>query len=304
MGSKRPPGIYVETLIRKSVDEIWKLTQEPHLHERWDLRFDRITYLPRKAPADPQRFLYETRIGFGLSIQGTGESVGERELESGESTSSLKFASDDPKSLIREGSGYWRYVPVEGGLRFLTWYDYQVRFGVFGRIVDRVAFRPLIGWATAWSFDRLRLWAETGQTPESSMSLSIIHAIARTTIALIWIWHGLVPKLLFRQLDERLMLSQAGISLSLLPWIGTAEIAFGFLILSTWRVRQVLMVNGLLMVLATVVVAIKSPQYVIAAFNPVTLNLAVAALSAMGWIVSRGLPSASRCLRRDPRVPS
>jgi hypothetical protein len=31
--------------------------------------------------------------------------------------------------LIREGSGYWRYVPTGNGLRFFTWYDYEVRFG-------------------------------------------------------------------------------------------------------------------------------------------------------------------------------
>jgi hypothetical protein len=52
-------------------------------------------------------------------------------------------------SLIREGSGYWKYVPVPDGVRFLTWYDYEVRFGRLGRAVDAAAFRPLIGWATA-----------------------------------------------------------------------------------------------------------------------------------------------------------
>jgi hypothetical protein len=36
-------------------------------------------------------------------------------------------------------------VPVVGGVRFLTWYDYEVRFGRLGRAVDAVAFRPLIG---------------------------------------------------------------------------------------------------------------------------------------------------------------
>jgi len=299
--NNRQSGIYVEIFMRKSVDEIWALTQEPQLHQRWDLRFDRIEYVPRETTSEPQRFLYETRIGFGLSIKGTGESVGLRELESGESTSSLKFASDDPKSLIRQGSGYWRYVPVEGGLRFLTWYDYEVRFGALGRIVDCLAFRPLIGWATAWSFDRLRLWAETGQPPESSMALTIVHAIARITIAFIWIWHGLVPKLLFSHIDERTMLDQSGVSLSLLPWIGATEIAIGFLVLATWQIRPVLLLNGAVMIVALAVVAVKSPLYIVAAFNPVTLNLAVVALSVIGWFASRNLPSARRCLRKGAK---
>ena len=183
---RKNPGIYVEILIRDDIEAIWRLTQEPDLHQRWDLRFSRIEYLPRTTPDEPQRFLYETRIGFGLSIRGTGESVGTRGAGGGDRTSSLRFASGDPKSLIREGSGYWRYIPTAAGLRFLTWYDYEVRFGLLGRLADRMAFRPVMGWATAWSFDRLRLWAEEGLTPESSMAFSLVHAIARMSIAAIW----------------------------------------------------------------------------------------------------------------------
>jgi hypothetical protein len=32
-------SIYVEILIRCSMDDLWQKTQEPKLHERWDLRF-------------------------------------------------------------------------------------------------------------------------------------------------------------------------------------------------------------------------------------------------------------------------
>ncbi len=59
--------------------------------------------------AEPQRFRYATRIGFGLCVEGAGESVGNRTAE-GQRTSVLKFWSDDPKSLIKEGSGYWKYI--------------------------------------------------------------------------------------------------------------------------------------------------------------------------------------------------
>lgn len=288
--------------MRESIDKIWQLTQIPELHQRWDLRFNRITYLPRPNLAEPQRFLYETRIGFGLSIKGTGESVGHRARDGGDTTSSLKFASTDPKSLIRDGSGYWRYIPVENGLHFLTWYDYEVRFGAFGRLVDRLAFRPLIGWATAWSFDRLRLWAEIGQSPETSMSLALIHAVARFAIAFVWMWHGLVPKLLFAHSDERAMLNQAGVPAGWLPWIGAGEIVIGVLVLFAWRVRPVLVGNGILMILATVAVAVNSPAYLRAAFNPVTLNLSVLALSVVGWIASGSLPSARSCLRVAPQA--
>lgn len=295
------PGIYVEILIQDELEHVWRLTQDPTLHQRWDLRFSQIEYLPRESTAEPQRFLYKTRIGFGLSIEGTGESVGERISASGDSTSSLKFASGDPKSLIREGSGYWRYIPTPAGLRFFTWYDYSVRFGAAGRLVDRLVLRPLMGWATAWSFDRMRLWAEDGLLPETSLSLSVIHAVARIAIAAIWMWHGLIPKLIYRSVDEQTMLAQAGVPLAFLPWLGGIEVLIGLFVLFAWRWRSIFVANIVLMIAATVGVAVSSPIYLRAAFNPVSLNLAVIALSIAGWIASRRLPSARVCLRTAPK---
>jgi uncharacterized membrane protein YphA (DoxX/SURF4 family) len=219
-------------------------------------------------------------------------------------TSSLKFASADPKSLIYEGSGYWRYIPTKSGLRFLTWYDYKVRFGIAGRLADRLVFKPLMGWATAWSFDRLRIWAETGRPPESTLALSLIHAVARLSIATIWIWHGLVPKLLYQQIDERTMLAQAGMPVGLLPWIGVLEILFGALILYGWNWRSIFLANIAFMVLGTVAVALNSPVYLTAAFNPVTLNLAMIALSIVGWLSSATLASSRRCRRLAPKEQS
>lgn len=295
------PGIYVEILIKSDLDRVWQLTQQPDLHEKWDLRFTHIQYLPKADAAEPQRFLYETRIGFGLAIAGTGESVADRSGAQGDITSSLKFASDDAKSLISKGAGYWKYVPTGDGLRFFTWYDYETRWGFLGRLVDRIAFRPMIGWATAWSFDRVRLWAEDEQTPDASMNFFLIHALARVVIAFIWIWHGLIPKLLFRHIDELRMLSQAGLASSFLPWIGAGEILIGLLILCTWRVRSLLLANAAAMVVVTLVVAAQSPSYLKAAFNPVTLNLAVFALATMGWLAAHRLPSARHCLRINPK---
>jgi hypothetical protein len=160
------PSIYVEARIRGAMDDLWAKTQEPALHQRWDLRFTSIEYLPRPDPAAPQRFRYTTRIGFGLAITGEGETSATREGPDGRRTSALTFWSDHPLSLIRRGSGYWQYTPTPDGIRFVTRYDYAVRFGFAGRLLDRLLFRPLIGWATAWSFDRLRLWIERGIPPE------------------------------------------------------------------------------------------------------------------------------------------
>ncbi|MEV6809734.1 hypothetical protein ACH4L5_34185 [Streptomyces sp. NPDC017405] len=158
-------GLYVEAHIRADLDELWARTQDPARHQRWDLRFTEIHYLPR-ADGEPQRFRYATRVLPFLTVSGTGVTAGEKERADGTRTSALRFASPHPLSLIAEGSGYWRYVPDAQGVRFLTGYDYRPRWGPLGTLADRLLLRPLMGWATAWSFDRLRLWLERGITPE------------------------------------------------------------------------------------------------------------------------------------------
>ncbi|MGH9147070.1 MAG: hypothetical protein ACRD1Q_10205 [Vicinamibacterales bacterium] len=158
-------SIYVEILIRAPMDALWAHTQTPALHERWDLRFSRIDYLLRVHDTEPKRFRYTTRIAFGFAVSGEGETAGERDLTDGSRCSALTFSSGEPFSIIREGSGYWRYMPTAEGIRFLTRYDYRTRYGPVGALFDRLIFRPLIGWATAWSFDRLRLWLEHGVAP-------------------------------------------------------------------------------------------------------------------------------------------
>ena len=298
---QQSPGIYVEILIRGDIEEVWRQSQSPELHEPWDLRFTKIQYLPRASEAEPQRFNYTTRIGFGLQIVGQGESTGNREEATGLRTSALKFWSADSKSLIEEGSGYWQYIPTENGVRFLTWYDYRTRFGAIGRLLDRALFRPLLGWATAWSFDRLRLQIDKGLEPRASLRLSAIHAFSRAAIAIIWLWQGLVPKLLLNQADERAMMAASHLSTKLVPVVGLIELAIAAWAILSWRRPSFFVFNILAMAAALANVTVVFPSYLVAAFNPVTLNLAMIALSLVGYIAAAEIPSASRCLRQPPR---
>jgi hypothetical protein len=164
--------IYVETLIKATVDDVWWHTQVPVMHARWDGRFGEISYLPA---TEPQRFRYAT---FGVA--GIGITTGERIRSDGGGTSSLSFFSANPLSPIRSGSGYWRYVPTPAGVIFLTGYDYRPGWGRAGDLV----VRPLMGWLTAWSFDRLRLWLETGMRPEHSRNQALAEVVARAGLVL------------------------------------------------------------------------------------------------------------------------
>jgi hypothetical protein len=172
----RTAPIYVEVLIRASLDDVWNATQQPELHQRWDARFGSITYLPLED-GRPQQFTYSTKLAPGCTVSGTGESLGDRDRPDGSRWSGLKFWADDWHSVLAAGAGYWRYVPTESGVRFITRYDYRTRWGCVGRVVDRWLFRPVFGWATAWSFDRLRLWVENGSSPERSRNRAVGHAV-------------------------------------------------------------------------------------------------------------------------------
>jgi hypothetical protein len=297
-------SIYVEILVRAPMDALWSHTQTPALHERWDLRFSRITYVPRNDESQPQRFQYSTRIGFGLEVSGEGETTGQRNSADGSSTSALKFGSDEPLSIITDGSGYWKYIPTDNGIRFVTWYDYRTRFGAAGELFDRLIFRPLIGWATAWSFDRLRLWLEQDVAPEQALRQWLIHLISRGALAAVFLYQGLVPKLLTRNSDEITMLRDAGVAadamIAAVTAIGILELSFAAALLVAWHRRWPLFVCLALMLLATAAVGMNSPRYFGAAFNPLTLNLAVGCLASIDLLVLGHIPSAARCLR-SPR---
>jgi hypothetical protein len=293
-------SIYVEVPIRAPIERIWELTQTPDLHERWDLRFTSIDYLPRDE-GDPQKFLYETRIGFGLKIRGEGESVGEANKPDGTRTSALKFWSTDRLSLIREGSGYWQYEPMSGYMKFRTRYDYTVRGGFLGKSAD-VMFRPLIGWATGWSFDCLRLWAEKETPPEQSRAFGLIYLLSRSTLAFVWFFHGLVPKLLFPNTGEVYVTVASGFPKVWAPTVdttaGIVECAFAILLILFWRFRILLALQVFALIAMLFPLMLHDPRIFTFPFQPLTLNLTMCALAGCGWIVSRDLPSAQNCQRK------
>ena len=83
--------------------------------------------------------------------------------------------------------------------------------------------------------------------------------------------------------------------------IGLIEIAIAASAILSWRSRSFFLFNIIAMVVALANVAIMSPSYLVAAFNPVTLNLAMIALSLIGYVAAAEIPSASRCLRQPQK---
>lgn len=117
-----------------------------------------------------------------------------------------------------------------------------------------------------------------------------VYAIARATVAFIWIWHGVVPKLIAQDPVEASPLLTLGLD-SQTTWTivkatGVGEIIFGLLILVLWRQRWPLLLTIVAMGGLLLGVFVTSTELVLGAFNPVTLNLAVIALAAIAWYSS------------------
>ncbi len=150
-------SIFVGTLIHADMDAVWRHTQDPALHTRWDVRFSTLRYLPRADRSQPQRFEFTTPIG----ITGKGEITATCSDANGVRTVSERF---DCGWLTRDGWAHWQYVPTAHGVRLLTRFDF-----VTGPAIASQVVKLPLAYLTAWSFDRLRIWLEQGIPPEQAV---------------------------------------------------------------------------------------------------------------------------------------
>jgi hypothetical protein len=106
--------------------------------------------------------------------------------------------------------------------------------------------------------------------------LAHIHRAARAVLAFVFIYHGLVPKILWLSTTETALAAAHGLYAPVIsPIAGVGEILLGGVILF-WR-RSLLPVYAAIAALVVLLldVMIMMPALLSEAFNPVTLNLAV-----------------------------
>ncbi|KFN03361.1 hypothetical protein D0U04_03825 [Bacillus clarus] len=298
MKKKRP--IYVATEIETSMEELWEYTQNPDIHTEWDARFAEISYLEKKE-GEPQRFLYKTKVGLGLEIAGEGESIGEIRKETGERISSLKFWTGNKLSLIQIGRGYWKYTPDGEYIHFETQYDYDTRFGGIGKVIDLYVFRPLLGWATAWSFDALKLWLEKGLHPSLLIRRAMTYWLVCFLFAFVWLYQGIVPKIIFTHPEEVKMLSvfvgSNESSIFILKIVGFLEMIFGVIWILPLQKRKLFILHIIMLIVLAIVAGFTNISSFTQPFNPITLNFVLIGLSFIGYMNSCDVPSARNCRR-------
>lgn len=103
------------------------------------------------------------------------------------------------------------------------------------------------------------------------------------TLAVLWVYQGLIPKVLYKAQDEQYIWQQQGfdelISLILMQFSGYIEIIFGmlFLVFKQSKILHFLNILGVLGL--SLLIAIIDMRYFQNAFNPFVMNVAMASLS-------------------------
>jgi hypothetical protein len=117
----------------------------------------------------------------------------------------------------------------------------------------------------------------------------LIHQICRFTVGGIWLYQGLVPKLLGPHVDELAMSQAFGIPHELGTTVsqiaGISEIAFGVTVIVLHHHAWPQWLSAVMTALLLAFVAIYAPAYLAAAFNPVVMNVASIALSAIALLI-------------------
>ena len=116
-----------------------------------------------------------------------------------------------------------------------------------------------------------------------------IHQICRYTVGGIWLYQGLVPKLLGPHVDE-IALSQAlgipsELQAALSRLIGAGEMAFGILLIVLHECAWPQWLSAIVTALLLAFVTLYAPAYLAGAFNPVVMNVASIALSVIALLV-------------------
>lgn len=115
-----------------------------------------------------------------------------------------------------------------------------------------------------------------------------VHWLARGSLAFMFAYHGLVPKLIALSPGEQMLLQAHGLEHAtwLVQAAGLAELVLAAVLLLLPRLHWPLLLSGLTLLGLLVDVAVMQPSMLLDAFNPVTLNVAGMALCAIAWATS------------------
>lgn len=120
--------------------------------------------------------------------------------------------------------------------------------------------------------------------------------------AFVWLYQGMVPKMIFIHPEEVKMLSiligSTENSIFALKIIGLLEIIFGVIWIFPLQKRKLFILHIILLIVLTLAAGSTNIASFTQPFNPITLNFLLIGLSIVGYMNSSDLPSAKNCKRK------
>ena len=115
----------------------------------------------------------------------------------------------------------------------------------------------------------------------------MIKKISRVALSLIWIYHGIIPKIIFRN-DQEVLMNNVFIPFIqqnlALTFTGIVEVIYGLALIVFIKSQMILYPSIFFSIAATIAILCKLPELFTNAFNPFSINIAVCALSIINII--------------------
>jgi peptidoglycan/LPS O-acetylase OafA/YrhL len=120
--------------------------------------------------------------------------------------------------------------------------------------------------------------------------LGRIKTISRVALGLVWLYEGLVPKLLFLRADELDLVKRSGIFWQTPEWtlqvLGIAQIAFGIWLITAWAERFAVALATMWMVVLIVLVACANPAMLTDPYGALVKDFCLIACAITVWTLA------------------
>jgi len=142
----------------------------------------------------------------------------------------------------------------------------------------------------------LRLWIEMGTRPQVALNLWLAKIMARVSLACVWLWEGLIPKLILVRASEVDLVARSGLYLYdarfTLHALGLAEVLFGLWLLTGRAERFTAGLAAAGAVILGALVALLEPSSLWDPLGGISKNLGLVGCSAAVWLLAPLAPGA------------
>jgi len=129
---------------------------------------------------------------------------------------------------------------------------------------------------------RKKTGPNSDKAQQNGREMNRVYFISRISLAIIWFYHGLVPKLIYPHSDEIMMNEKLIFFLSestALIATGVGELIYAALLLVFYRSKILLYPTLFFGIMGTLVLLFTFPTLFVGAFNPFSINLSIVALA-------------------------